>query len=68
MQASLGLRNTRAHEELTQNGDFGLENDWRGATALAFGEVRAVKRQVRIECECVSLGRGSPDGLAQQCI
>jgi len=34
MQASLGLRNARAHSELAQNGDCGLEIDWWSSTAL----------------------------------
>jgi hypothetical protein len=53
MQASLGLQNARARLELAQNGDFGLENDWRSATASAPGEVRAIKSQIRIEREWV---------------
>jgi len=50
MQASLGLRDARARSELAQNGDFGLENDWRSAAALSSGEISAMKSQIRIEC------------------
>jgi hypothetical protein len=66
MEASLRLREARARSELAQNGDFGLENDWRSATALAPGEISAMKSQIRIECGGVGFGRGGPESLGKQ--
>ena len=62
MQASLGLLNARAHSELAQNGDCGLEIYRRRAAALAFREARAADREIRTEREGISLG----DSLCQR--